>query len=515
MPSEPKESALAAILRRAAIAAFFALVASTCWFEIVDWDFWWHLAAGEWIAQHGAIPTRDPFSYVAEGKPWIDSHWLFQSILYGAYSISGIPAVIWLRFPVVLLCFGLLFFTAYRREHFAISIGVCTLALCVCLQRFLLRPELFSLLFLAAFVFFTERWRRHPRTSLAAIAVCQLAWTNAHGMHLVGIALLAAELAGEGFDLLAARRGSGVATPERSARDWRRKLGLLAVALAMLLPNANGFAGMLYPFTLLSELRGKPGVFGELGELASPFAGGWPALGSLRFFYFSLVALVLAGAIAQGRKLRFAHLLPALGFFYLSTLALRNMSLFAIVATPVAIRWLSGVADSLAAAGITARRRLRGVAAPLALVAMLAAIASVASGQLYSIMGLLRRFGPGVSPWFPEAAVDYLERREIRGRIFNNPEIGGYLIWRLYPRHQVALDGRWEVYADPDLPRRLGDPAEFERFAKERDVEVVILHRQSTQLRGLGPWLRRQPGWKVGFSGRSAIVFERSSLRRD
>jgi hypothetical protein len=511
MPPDSTQSGLAIALRRAAIAAVFSQVASTCWFEIVDWDFWWHLKSGEWIAQHGAIPTRDPFSYVAEGNPWIDSHWLFQLILYCAYSISGIPGVIWLRFPVVLATFALLFRTIYRREHFAISIGVCALALLVCLQRFLLRPEVFSLLFLAAFIYFTERWREHPRVSVAAVALCQLAWTNLHGMHLLGIAFLGAYLAGEGIQLAAARRGFAVADPGLDAREWRQKLGLLAAALSMLVPNANGLAGMLYPFTLLAELRGKPGVFAELGELASPFAGGWPSLGSTRSYYFALSAVAFASVIWQWRRLRLAHLLPLLGFFYLSTLALRNMSLFAIVAAPIAIHSLHGVAASLAAAGVASRLRPRGVAAALVLVAMLGAIASVAGGRLYAAMGLTRRFGPGVSPWFPEAAVDYLLRREIRGRIFNNPEIGGYLIWRLYPRYQVALDGRWEVYDDPDLPRQLGDPREFERFAEKYGVEAVILHRQSTQLQKLGPWLRMQPGWKLGFSGRSAFVFERSS----
>ena len=50
----------------------------------------------------------------------------------------------------------------------------------------------------------------------------------------------------------------------------------------------------------------------------------------------------------------------------------------------------------------------------------------------------------GLNPFvYPVAAADFLDDVGISGNVYNNPEVGGYLIWR---GHKVFIDGRWEVY---------------------------------------------------------------------
>src|SRR3954470_10961426 len=41
-----------------------------------DGDVSWHIATGQWILQHGAIPRTDPFSFTWAGKPWVPIEWL-------------------------------------------------------------------------------------------------------------------------------------------------------------------------------------------------------------------------------------------------------------------------------------------------------------------------------------------------------------------------------------------------------------------------------------------------------
>ena len=79
-------------LRRLAILSFFAVVAFLCWFKVISVDFGWHLKAGEHIVSTRSIPRHDIFSYVAEGNPWVDSHWLFQVVLYGWYAAGGLTS---------------------------------------------------------------------------------------------------------------------------------------------------------------------------------------------------------------------------------------------------------------------------------------------------------------------------------------------------------------------------------------------------------------------------------------
>src|SRR5262245_28551789 len=58
------------------LAAFAGLLSVTAIFN--DGDTFWHLATGEWILRHGAVPTKDPFSYTFAGGPWQAHEWLAE-----------------------------------------------------------------------------------------------------------------------------------------------------------------------------------------------------------------------------------------------------------------------------------------------------------------------------------------------------------------------------------------------------------------------------------------------------
>jgi len=51
-----------------------------------DGDVSWHIATGQWILAHHAIPHTDPFSFTWAGKPWVPIEWLAELIYGAAYS---------------------------------------------------------------------------------------------------------------------------------------------------------------------------------------------------------------------------------------------------------------------------------------------------------------------------------------------------------------------------------------------------------------------------------------------
>src|SRR3990172_6111312 len=61
-----------------ALGGIFAMAAKPS----VDPDTWWHLEAGAWMLEHGAILTHDAFSFTQAGAPWINHSWLSQLLLY-------------------------------------------------------------------------------------------------------------------------------------------------------------------------------------------------------------------------------------------------------------------------------------------------------------------------------------------------------------------------------------------------------------------------------------------------
>src|SRR5687767_2579322 len=50
-----------------------------------DGDTLWHIAAGQWILQHAAIPAQDVYSHTMRGAAWTAHEWLSEVILAAAH----------------------------------------------------------------------------------------------------------------------------------------------------------------------------------------------------------------------------------------------------------------------------------------------------------------------------------------------------------------------------------------------------------------------------------------------
>src|SRR6185369_4787185 len=100
------------------LAVLLALgAASTGLQPSADGDIWWHLAAGrEMVARH-ALLFNDPFSVSANGRPWVDVHWLFQLAVYAVNRCLGLAGLVWVKCGLIGLGAGVLYFAfAARRD---------------------------------------------------------------------------------------------------------------------------------------------------------------------------------------------------------------------------------------------------------------------------------------------------------------------------------------------------------------------------------------------------------------
>src|SRR4029079_2775406 len=62
-----------------------------------DGDVSWHIATGQWILDHRAIPTTDPFSFTWAGKPRVPIEWLAEVLYAAAHRLaaySGVAALV-------------------------------------------------------------------------------------------------------------------------------------------------------------------------------------------------------------------------------------------------------------------------------------------------------------------------------------------------------------------------------------------------------------------------------------
>ena len=94
---------------------------------------------------------------------------------------------------------------------------------------------------------------------------------------------------------------------------------------------------------------------------------------------------------------------------------------------------------------------------------------------------------------FPEktaskAAIDFLRTNPIQGNMFNNDEIGDYVIYWLYPRYKVFMDGRSDMYGEPILKEYVKvahiEPGWKDVLAKY-DINYIFFYTDSVLVRHL------------------------------
>jgi hypothetical protein len=490
---------------RAMTVALFLFVAALQVHRLDDADTWWHLATGRLIAARGAVPQSDPFSFTAEGAPWINRQWLFELGLDGLWHLGGAPAVILGTGALFVAAFSCVWRLARRRLPAWAAAVLVFVAAEAAVERFTVRPEAVTLCFLALELLLLDGaigWG-----TVIALFGLQVVWANTHALSVLGLVPLGAELAGA----LAARwlpLPAGWREASRRPDDEIRRLAVATVgAVAAQAATPFGAAGATYPLWLLTLIRGADWLsFTIVEHRATSLAELSPTAARDLLILLALAALA---ALASVRRWRLSHIACAAAFVALAFMARRNVALLGIGIMPLLARGLAPGAAALDA-WLGRRRWARpALSAALALF-FLHATARVVTGSYYAAAHLTRAFGLGESLLlFPAGAVDFLQSEAPTARVFNDDRLGGYLLWRAYPPRQVFFDGRLQVYPEAiyaDYQRVLDDPARFAEVAARWGITAVLLHHPSPGRLELAAAIARLPGWRVAYLDGGGVV---------
>jgi tetratricopeptide (TPR) repeat protein len=494
--------------RRILTLLVLLLAALFCLTPLAEVDAFWHLLAGEQILATGRVPRADAFTYTSAGRPWIDLHWLFEAALAVVHRIGGFQALDLFKTVVIVSAFGVALWTASRRGAGLAAPLLAIPGLVAAQERFTLRPEAVSFLFLAVVLFLLEGRTRSWRRLLLLPPLVAL-WANLHALYAVGVAAILLVLLGDLLD----RRRLGNPPP-------RRSLLLAAACVLATLLNPYGFGAWGLSRTLLMERVATGNLFGRsIAEFQAPFSG-FGATASITGFAVLAAAVVIV-MLAGWRASTSADRLLIAAFLSLALLARRNMPLFALVALPAA-----GPAGAASWRRLTRRLGRKGHPAGLAAVAgesvpailgclcAIALILDVASNRFFARDGTQRGLGTGVAPGiFPEASADWVAEQKPAGEVFHDMSAGGYLAWRWWPRRRTYIDGRLEVHSPGLFAAYLQaeqDPGRFEAEVKKRDIRVVLWsHAQVLEGAPLLKHLASDPSWRLVHLDLAASVFAR------
>ena len=445
--------------------------------NLQDFDLGWQLATGRWVAQHHYVFSTDVFSYTAAGQPWI--YPVLSGLIFYAGSLAGGYALLcWMG---ALASVGTILLLL--RRHSPASAAFALIAVPLIANRTQPRAEMFTVVLFAAFLKLLWKQHRTGRGPLWLLPLLMVFWVNLHLGFIAGLALCLAYIVVEALDFSIAEKRSAAMLRLRRASRW--------LALTPLATILNPWGLSIYSALVRQE---------HAQSLHNLWIVEWgsihPSWDSLRqaidvrdpqsAFWWLLIIGFLALLIAAWRREWGTALLLG-GVIYVAFQHARFHALFACVIILVGSSVITDFAKSLVLtykAQPTKPRFL--VPAAAILTAALTALAGVrvwdlASNRYYMRSSQLALFGTGLSCWFPERAVDFIQREKLPANIFNGYTLGGFLDWRLFPAYQVYIDSRAVPFGRDlflrayDLSTEPPDSRAWQHETESRGINTIIV----------------------------------------
>jgi hypothetical protein len=463
-------------------AILFLGVFAFCVPTIPSADMWWHLSTGRYILQNHGVPHTEPFSATIAGQPWTIHEWLSEVVFYFAYSMIGSAGLLLLTAFVLTLAFWL----AYARSGGPLFARILSLALGVWAASpiFSVRPQIFSYVLASAFLLVLSRYfQKGSHRLLILLPALMFFWVNFHGGYLMGFTLILLFAAGAVADRFA---GQADAPTTKRRLVW---LLLACVACLLAVPlNPNGFAMFTYPIALLRAW----GAQTDIMEWRSPDF-------HMAIFrpYAVLMLLAVAVLALSPKRPRPSQILLFVFFSYVSLYSMRNLPFFVLLVFPLLAEYAFLPAWKFPAWRLGLQKAFQAAAVLLAAVVC----ANVVSSHIALELDREQSF-------FPARAASFLDAQKLPAPLFNSYDFGGYLIWRLYPRYRVYIDGRTDVYGRKffdDFIQVYQVNADPRPTLNHAGIRTVLVEPRSN----LAAFLRTQSDWKRVYEDPVAVIFSR------
>ena len=471
---------------------------------VLDLDLYWHLAVGDWILQHHAVPHTGILSRTTAGLPWQAYSWGYEVLLSLAYKWLHLIGLGLFGVLLTVLVAGCVYWMLHRLSgRFWLACLLAAVACWAFLFSLMPRPVFFSMvLFMVTLTLILEAQRSGRVQTLYWLPLIFVPWANLHiqfvyGLFLVGLLF--------GINVLQRLAGSLGAWLEFLTAAALPLKPLAAVLAACVLATCVGpYSFHLYevifeysraklPYTWFSELQALNFRFVEhyvqlLLTAAAFFVVGWQK----KIDPFKLALLIVASIVSY-RTMRDAWFICICAAACIADVVFAND-----VASTNDVAFAAPSRDARDSGGPHPAGEMAGVA-----VVSLLLLALIASNSDFNTRGLDEL----ISSQFPVAAVNFLRRDPPPGPLYNNLDWGGFLIWYM-PNYPVAVDGRNDLYGD-DLDRTFIDSqrgANYQTDPYLNQAGVVLLRRDLP----LARLLLDDPRFKLVYEDRLAVVFVRS-----
>ncbi|MGB0369109.1 MAG: hypothetical protein ACPGD8_06870 [Flavobacteriales bacterium] len=456
-----KAIGILAILLTIYIAFFFAKP-----INLSTADLGRHIVNGE-LVLNGSwdVLYSNHFSFTEQSHEFINHHWGTGIVFYLVHEIAGFKGLSALYVLLTILAFLFMGLAARVKNHVAVvSLSIIAIVPLVA-YRVEVRPEGISYALLAGYYLLFAKFRAQ-QISIKKLAIplliLQVLWVNMHIFFFLGIIVAGA------FWL-----ESVVQKKTESKQLLMLVSGLILVSLV----NPHLHKGLLAPLSIFTEYGYMVAENQTLFFMHDRFAN--PEF--YHFELFGILTLFLIGYLfVKGFwKQHLPEILLGLTFLILATVAVRGIPLFAFFFIPlvsaVLNHWIEGFNYKAKDATLKYLPYL-GIAFLVIFIPLKGTYASARKG--YEKLGLIE----GIN-----GCGEFIRSNKIPGKIFNNYDLGGYLIYHLHDKEKVFVDNRPEAYSvaffDSIYKPMQENEVIWKQKSEEYGINLIVFYRHDNT-----PW---------------------------
>ncbi len=390
---------------------------------ITTFDTFFGLKIGEMVVKTGRVPTTEPFSWSAQGRPIVAYEWLAQTWVYLLNHMGGFT-LLEVYVALMLTAFFLIIIAiqTHALDRDGPSSAVVGLFLTISIYDFFVaRPQIIAFVGLAAILYLILLYVLKNKNYLWLSLPITYIWTNSHASFIMIPSFF---LSYAFFGYLYYKKDDR----KRANQTFRVLLlySILTILITLLPP-------LWYkPYTFLF-------VFSQDLPFMTAFISEWAPLSTnpaYQIFYTGVVGVsIIVGllfAAKNHQKTKWLLALPLLAVSLLSFQAIRHVPL----GTTAAILL---TAIFVPRASWTGKRRFLTIGLYALLFGSTCLLAVYKRSPIYDTIWKI-----------PSATIDEdmtnIKKMNLKGHMFNEFAIGGYFIYYLYPQYQVFFDGRADVY---------------------------------------------------------------------
>lgn len=460
-----------------------------------DQDLGRHLALGKiiWLTHH--VPKINLFSYTYPGFPFINHHWLFEVIAYLSSITIGLEGLLMIKI-IILLVVAFITLMLAKRTKSVLLIPVAFIFLHLMRERLELRPEILSFLFTALIFYILEKFEKDNSKLIFILPLISLIWVNTHIYFPVGIFLQLIFLASMVFKKFIQKRGK-----TDIFNKIKTLVSVTGISIAVSLLNPNFLKGALYPFTVFSNY----GVtITENQTIFTLQSNGFKDPNFLFYFLAGFIVLVSI-YVSLWRKPDLKNILLSLLGLALATQSIRGFPYLALISLPAVLPNFNYYKTGILVKALNV----------IVILLIFGEAVLYLSGIYYPLtylpntpsLNLIENAKP---------ALDFLLKNNLPQPIFNNFDIGSYIIYRSYPGYKVFIDGRPEAYPvsffqDVDLPMQ-EDYAKFRKAEKTYGFKTIVFSiiDQNPRTTNFLNLITKDPDWKTVFLDQFMMILVRS-----